>query len=75
METEADKKIRAHCNVMEKVASEFTKGSIEQETLKVAAFAYSFAVLRHEQEFADYLLSVRKPLTEQEQDYLRKLGS
>ena len=72
---EVDKEIRAACGVIERIALGFAKDSVEQETLRLAAFAYSFAMLRHEQEFSDYLVSIRKPLTEQEQDYLRKLGS
>ena len=66
-------KIRAHCSVIEQIATGFTKDSIKQETLRLAGFAYSFAMLRHEQEFRTiwFLSGGRR----KEQDYLRKLGS
>lgn len=73
--TELDRKIHAHCDVLQRIASGFSTGSLERETLKVAVLAYSFAMLSHERKFTEFLSSAKKPLTKDELDYLQKLES
>jgi TolA-binding protein len=43
------------CSILETIASKFVDGAEEQESLKLAAYAYQFAMINHKQAFEDYL--------------------
>jgi hypothetical protein len=68
-----DETIRTNCAKLEEIASQYAEGSEYREVLKLAAFAYVFAMLGHQKDFEEYLLTVRKPLTREERDRLRRI--
>ena len=61
MENELDARIRATCNILEDVSSNVSDIN-KQDALKIAAFAYVFAMTRYRSEFEHYLATLHDPL-------------
>lgn len=66
--------MEAECAVLETVAEKYPSGSSEAVALRRAAFALSFSVLRHGGEFREFLEKIRKPLTPDEEDRIRRMN-
>jgi hypothetical protein len=73
MEAELDTQIRAICKTLEAVSSSFSEDLKKRDAIKIAAFAYVFAMTRHRRQFEDYMANLSKPLTAEQEDYLKKI--
>ena len=60
--------------VLERIAKNYRAKSKEVAVLKEAAFALAFALTQRYEEFRHYLAEVNRPLTEREEERLKKLG-
>lgn len=60
---------------LEKIANIYSKNSSEYRALKISALAYGFAIMKHEREFKAYLKHIETPLTQAEEEYIKKISS
>ena len=63
---------KAH--VLEQIAKGYPEDSEEVAALKEASLALCFGLTKRYEEFQTYLAELNRPLTEQEENHLRKLG-
>lgn len=68
--TEYEKKAQT----LEGIAKQYSEGSNELATLKEAALALCFVITVRYEEFQAYLAKINRPLTEQEENHIRRLG-
>jgi hypothetical protein len=60
--------------VLERIAKQYPEDSTEGAALKQAAFALCFALTQRHEEFTKYLERMNRPMTEEDEQYLKKLG-
>jgi len=60
--------------ILERIAKQYPDDSEEVAALKEAALALCFGLTKRYEEFQSYLSELERPLTEQEESHLRKLG-
>ena len=64
----------SHAQILENIAKQYPPDSDEVAALKESAFALCFALTEKYDEFRKYLEGLQRPLTEEEEKYLRELG-
>lgn len=60
--------------VLERIAKQYPDDSAEVAVLKQAAYALLFALTESHDEFTRYLAKMNRPMTEEDEKYLKKLG-
>ena len=60
--------------VLERIAKQYPEDSTEVAALKQAAFALCFGLTQRYEEFTKYLGEMNRPMTEDDEQYLKKLG-
>ena len=60
--------------VLERIAKQYPEDSVEVSALKESAFALCFALTQRYEEFTKYLADMNRPMTEEDEKYLKKLG-
>ena len=68
-------RIRKNSEIVEGLAKTFPVNSPEYQALKNSALAFSYVILKHEQEFDEYVRNLWKPLTAEESEALDRLMS
>lgn len=66
-------KIEKNSAFLEKIARNYPKNSSERKALRISAFAYGFAILKHETEFEAYLKRIERPPTKAEEKRLKEI--
>lgn len=69
-----DKKINHYCSIIEKLRASHAADSVESKALKQAIYAYVYVMLKHREEYEDYIDKLYSPLSEDEQKFLDSLG-